>query len=99
MASHSIDRGAAASCQRATVRLGAWNGLTRELVAATNTTVVNTETICELLRKFAASGLTGPITVVQGPATRSGITLLCLPSFSPNLNLIERLWKFIKPRA
>ena len=25
-----------------------------------------------------------------------GIALLFLPSYSPNLNLIERLWKFVK---
>jgi hypothetical protein len=29
--------------------LGAWNAVTRELIAVTNTTVVNTETMCELL--------------------------------------------------
>ncbi len=37
--------------------------------------------------------------VVQALAAQLGITLLCLPSYSPNPNLIERLWKFIKRRA
>jgi len=31
--------------------------------------------------------------VVQPLAAQLGITLLFLPSYSPNLNLIERLWK------
>jgi transposase len=98
---------AASGRQRFNV-LGAWNAVTRELIAVTNTTVVNTETMCELLRKIAVVGLTGPITLVldnaryqrnaavQGLALELGITLLFLPSYSPNLNLIERLWKFIK---
>jgi transposase len=98
---------AASGRQRFNV-LGAWNAVTRELIAVTNTTVVNTETMCELLREVAARKLTGPITfvldnaryqrnaTVQALATQLGITLLFLPSYSPNLNLIERLWKFIK---
>ena len=98
---------AASGRQRFNV-LGAWNAVTRELIAVTNTTVLNTETMCELLRKIAAVGLSGPITlvldnaryqrnaVVQAAADQMGITLLFLPSYSPNLNLIEsdRLERF-----
>jgi hypothetical protein len=34
--------------------------------------------------------------LVMAHAATLGIDLLFLPSYSPNLNLIERLWKFIK---
>lgn len=91
--------------------LGAWDAVTRELVSVTNTTVVNALTMCELLEKIAAKGLAGPVTLVldnaryqkcalvQDLAKKLGITLLYLPSYSPNLNLIERLWRFIKREA
>ena len=101
---------AASGRQRLNV-LGAWNAVTRELTLVTNTTVVNTETMCELLRKLAAQGLAGPLTVVldnaryqrnqvvQTLAASLSIELLYLPPYSPNLNLIERLWRFLKREA
>jgi transposase len=90
---------------------GAWDAVTRTLIAVTNTTVVNTDTMGELLRSVAAKGLVGPVTlvldnaryqrndVVRGLAQELGIELLFLPSYSPNLNLIERLWRFTKRTA
>jgi transposase len=101
---------AASGRQRFNV-LGAWNAVTRQFLAITNTTVVNTDTMCALLRKIAAENLVGPVTVVldnaryqrnkvvQGLASELGIRLLYLPSYSPNLNLIERLWGFTKRQS
>lgn len=98
---------AASGRQRLNV-LGAWDAVTRRLVSVTNTTVVNTDTMCQLLRAVAGAGLAGPITLVldnaryqrnkavQGLAAELSIRLLYLPSYSPNLNLIERLWGFTK---
>ena len=72
---------------------------------------MNTDTMCELLRAVAARGLVEPITLVldnaayqrnalgMGLARELGIELLFLPNYSPNLNLIERLWRFTKRQA
>jgi transposase len=90
--------------------LGAWNAVTRKLIRISNTTRVSSDTMVELLMKIAV-GAVRPITLVldnaryqhcqkvMEEAKRLGIQLLFLPSYSPNLNLIERLWKFTKAKA
>src|SRR4051812_40880369 len=60
---------------------------------------------------MAAQGLRAPITLVpdnaryqhcalvQELAASLKIELLFLPSYSPNLNLIERLWRFVRKQV
>jgi transposase len=91
--------------------LGAINAVTLELVRVTNEGYITATTVCELLGQIAALNLAVPITVVmdnaryqrcqlvQTLARQLNIELLFLPSYSPNLNLIERLWKFVKKTA
>jgi transposase len=88
--------------------LGAIDAITHELTTVRNDTVVNAETVCQLLHELAARYAGLPLTlvldnaryqkcdVVRSLAVALGIELLYLPSYSPNLNLIERLWKFVK---
>ena len=101
---------AASGRQRYNV-LGALNAITHELVQVANDTYITANTVCELLQKIAALGLASPVTLVmdnaryqrcalvQDLARSLGIELLFLPSYSPNLNLIERLWRFVKKTA
>jgi len=91
--------------------LGAWNAVTQELVSITTDATVSAETMCALLRQIAALGLPGPLTLVldnaryqhcalvMNLAQSLNIHLAFLPSYSPNLNLIERLWKFVKKQV
>jgi transposase len=91
--------------------LGALNALTHELVTVTNDTYITAESVCLLLHRLAALHLDIPITLfldnaryqkcalVQAAATQLHIELCFLPAYSPNLNLIERLWKFVKKQC
>lgn len=90
--------------------LGAYDPIKHELVSITNKTYINQEIFCELLDKIATvyAGSQLPITLVLDnaryqkcqsvfeKAKELGIELLYLPAYSPNLNLIERLWRFVK---
>jgi transposase len=88
--------------------LGAVNAVTHELVTVTNETYIDATCVCELLYRLAALNLGVPITLVldnaryqkcalvTALAANLHIELLYLPAYSPNLNLIERLWKLVK---
>ena len=91
--------------------LGALNAITHEVILITNDTYITATQVCELLQKIAELGLLIPITlvldnaryqkckIVEELALSLGIELLYLPPYSPNLNLIERLWKFVKKKC
>jgi len=88
--------------------LGAINAITHQIITVTNHEYINAACVCELLNAIASVGLDVPITlvldnakyqhakIVKELAEKLNIELLYLPTYSPNLNLIERLWKFIK---
>lgn len=91
--------------------LAALNAITHEVITVTNDTYITATQIGELLQVIANLRLTIPITlvldnaryqkckVVNDLAESLGIELLYLPPYSPNLNLIERLWKFVKKKC
>jgi transposase len=91
--------------------LGALHAITPEVSTVTNCTDITAESVCQFLRKLGALGLQGPITLVlanarsqrgalgQSGADTLGIEFLYLPAYSPNLNLLERLWKFVKKQC
>jgi transposase len=90
--------------------LGALNFVTKKVTAVANDKYVTATEVCEMLRKVAAeyAGKAVHIVldnaryqkceVVTKLAQELGITLLYIPPYSPNLNLIERLWKHVKNR-
>lgn len=85
--------------------------MTHELITVTNETYITAESVCELLCTLAERVGEGAITVVldnaryqkcaivQQYANALGIELLYLPSYSPQLNLIERMWRFVRKKC
>jgi len=91
--------------------LGALDAITHQLIMVTNDAYINSYSVCELFWKLRQMHPDLPITAVLdnaryqkcdlvfGCADALNIHLLYLPSYSPNLNLIERLWKFVKKKC
>lgn len=88
--------------------LGAVNFMTKKVHTVTNITYITATEICQLLRTVASEYAGKKIhivldnaryqkcEVVTSLAKELAIDLVYLPPYSPNLNLIERLWKFTK---
>ena len=90
--------------------LGAVDAITKQIITLNNTTFINAETIIAFFKQLREVYVDLPLKivldnaryqhckVVENSARELGITLLFLPSYSPNLNIIERLWKFTKKK-
>lgn len=91
--------------------LGALNVITKEVVTITDHGYINAISVCELLQKLHDQFKRLPRVVIMDNARYQrcalvadkvlelGIEIIFLPPYSPNLNLIERLWKFVKKKA
>ena len=90
--------------------LGALNFVTKKVTTVANDTYITATEVCEMLRKVAAAYTGESIhivldnaryqkcEIVRNLAEELGIALHYIPPYSPNLNLIERLWKHVKSR-
>ena len=88
--------------------LGAVNAITKQVVTITNTTYITSSTLIDFLKLLKEKFADKPIAIVLDNARYQhcflvttvakslGIHLLFLPPYSPNLNIIEWLWKFTK---
>ena len=90
--------------------LGALNFVTKKVTVVSNDAYITATEVCEMLRKIAAEYAGKAVhiildnaryqkcEVVRNLAQELGIALHYIPPYSPNLNLIERLWKHVKSR-
>ena len=88
--------------------LGALNAISQEFVTISKHTYINAWSVCELLEKLHQLYRDLPLVLVMDNARYQkcplvlekaqslNIQIIFLPPYSPNLNLIERLWKFVK---
>ena len=91
--------------------LGALDAISHQLVTVTNHTYINAHSVCQLMQKLRLLTPERPIVLILDNAryqkcalvwllaSELNIELLYLPPYSPNLNLIERLWKFVKKKC
>ena len=90
--------------------LGALNFISKKVSTVVNDKYITALEFCDLLKKVAIEYAGNPIhivldnaryqkcIIVTETAEQLGINLVYIPPYSPNLNLIERLWKHVKSR-
>ena len=90
--------------------LGAVHAITKQVTTHINTTYINSQIIVDFMMQLKCQYVDLPIILVMDNAKYQhcdfvlehaksmNIKLLFLPPYSPNLNIIERLWKFTKKK-
>ena len=90
--------------------LGALDFVSKKLTAVTNDACITATEVCELIKKVSMEYAGKPLylvldndryqkcLVVKALAEERNVSLVYIPPYSPNLNLIERLWKHVKGR-
>ncbi len=88
--------------------LGALDYVSKKIHTITNDTYITDTQVCAMLHQIASEYKGLPVhlvldnaryqkcAAVQELAEKLGISLEYIPPYSPNLNLIERIWKFVK---
>ena len=91
--------------------LGAIHAKTHQLQSIINTTYITSTEVVELMEKLATNFVGKPIHIVldnaryqhcefvKQNAERLKIHLVFLPPYSPNLNIIERFWKYLREKT
>ncbi|MDR0571683.1 MAG: transposase [Rickettsiales bacterium] len=88
--------------------LSALNIVSKKMTTITNNSYIFAPQICESLKKISSEYVGKAIyiildnaryqkcKIVQKLADELSITLVYIPPYSPNLNVIERFWKYVK---
>ena len=91
--------------------LGALNFVTKKMETVTNSTYITSTEIVSMLQKLSELHAGRIINIILDnaryqkcqlvfdAAAKYNINLVFLPTYSPNLNLIERVWKFVKSKV
>ena len=91
--------------------MGAYNCINSETITVTNDSYITSSEIVELFKKIREKNENKKVVIildnaryqkcdlVKQAAIDNEIEIVYLPAYSPNLNLIERLWKWLRKKC